>query len=77
MFLASRTRRGPDRYLRWKTAALVIGALLVLVGARLGRSWLVWSGIGVLAVGFALRFVPQREPNADDERTGAGRDETA
>lgn len=65
MFLASRSRRGPDRYLRWKAAALVAGALLVLVGARLGRMLLVWAGIAALAVGLALRLLPQRASGAD------------
>ena len=78
MFLASRARRRPDRNVRWKIAALVAGALLVLAGARLGRPLLVWIGIAALAVGFALRFLPQRgsadgqtDPNdaTSDERT--------
>jgi hypothetical protein len=60
MFLASRARRGPDRYLRWKMAALVVGAALVLAGARVGRPLLVWTGIAALVVGIVLRFLPQR-----------------
>jgi membrane protein implicated in regulation of membrane protease activity len=60
MFLASRARRGSDRYLRWKMAALVVGAVLVLAGARLGRPLLVWIGIAALVAGFVLRFLPQR-----------------
>jgi hypothetical protein len=67
VFLASRTKRGPDRYLRWKTAALVAGAVLVLAGARLGRPLLVWIGIAALAVGFALRLLPQRHSGDDSE----------
>jgi type II secretory pathway component PulL len=59
MFLARRERQGPDRYLRWKVAALVVGAVLVLWGSRVGKSWPVWAGIAVLAVGFLLRFLPR------------------
>ena len=60
MFLASRARRRPDRNVRWKMAALVAGALLVLAGARLGRPLLVWIGIAALTAGLALRFLPQQ-----------------
>jgi hypothetical protein len=66
MFLASRARRGSDRYLRWKMAALVVGAVLVLAGARLGRPLLVWIGIAALAAGFTLRFLPQRLSDEGD-----------
>lgn len=59
VFLASRSRRDPDRYVRWKMAALVAGALLVLAGARLGRPLLVWIGIAALAGGFLLRLLPR------------------
>jgi hypothetical protein len=71
MFLASRQPRGPDRYLRWKTAALVVGAVLVLWGARLDAPWPVWVGIGVLVVGFLLRFLPQgtRGPDSTSHST--------
>jgi hypothetical protein len=67
VFLASRNRRAPDRFLRWKTAALVAGAVLVLVGARLGRPLLVWIGIAALAVGFTLRLLPQRHSGDDSQ----------
>jgi hypothetical protein len=67
VFLASRTRRGPDRYVRWKTAALVAGAVLVLAGARLGWPLLVWIGIAALAVGFALQLLPQRHSGDDSD----------
>ncbi len=60
VFFPSRSRRGPDRYMPWKAAALLIGAVLVLAGGRLAWPWAVWAGIAVLAVGFMLRFLPQR-----------------
>lgn len=48
-----------DRFLPWKVRALVIGAALALAGMGLDQSWLVWSGIGVLALGLLLRFLPE------------------
>lgn len=51
--------KGPDRLLPWKVRALVVGAALAVVGMGLDLGWLVWSGIGVLAVGLLLRFLPE------------------
>ena len=48
----------PDRFLPWKVRALVIGAALAFAGMGLDLGWLVWSGIGVLALGLLLRFLP-------------------
>jgi hypothetical protein len=71
MFFASRTRRGPDRYLRWKFAALVAGAVLILWGAQGERSWPVWAGVALLAAAFIMRFLPQpgRAAGADGDTT--------
>jgi membrane protein implicated in regulation of membrane protease activity len=66
-------RRGPDRYLPWKTAALVVGVLLILLANRLGIAWLVWVAIGVLLVGFGLRF--GRQGNADQDASSIDRPE--
>lgn len=46
--------------LAWKVRSFVIGAALALAGMGLEMGWLVWSGIGVLAVGLLLRFLPSR-----------------
>ena len=59
MIFANRTRRRPDRYLRWKIGALVIGAVLILWGSRSEQSWPVWVGIAALALAFVLRVLPQ------------------
>jgi hypothetical protein len=75
MFLASRARRGPDRYLRWKMAALVVGAVLVLAGARLGRPLFVWIGIAALVVGYVLRFLPQRPATNRDVDSNTASDD--
>ncbi|MDE2806710.1 MAG: hypothetical protein OXN18_16330 [Gemmatimonadota bacterium] len=51
----------PDRFLPWKVRALVIGAGLAFVGMGFDLGWLIWSGIGVLALGLLLRFLPERD----------------
>jgi membrane protein implicated in regulation of membrane protease activity len=67
MIFANRTRRGRDRYLWPKAAALVIGALFVLWGSRTGQSWPVWAGIAALAAAFAMRFLPGGSRRSEDE----------
>lgn len=46
--------------LAWKVRSFAIGAALALAGMGLDVGWLVWSGIGVLAIGLLLRFLPSR-----------------
>lgn len=46
--------------LAWRVRSFVIGAALALAGMGLDVGWLVWLGIGVLAVGLLLRFLPSR-----------------
>jgi drug/metabolite transporter (DMT)-like permease len=56
--------------LPWKTAALIAGIALILLGDRLGARWLVWVAIGVLAVAVVLRFLPKDSSNGDSEPHG-------
>lgn len=42
---------------RVKATGFAAGLLCGLAGITWHRDWLVWSGIGILAVVFALRFV--------------------
>lgn len=70
LIFVDRTRRGPDPWVEWKVGLFLLGAVLGLVGMALGRSWLVLTAIGVLLVGVALKFLPDRsdepeEPGAD------------
>lgn len=59
MFGPSRKRgSGKDAFLAWKVRVFVIGAALALVGMGTSLSWVVWTGVGVLAVGLALRLLP-------------------
>jgi len=72
MIFASRTRRGRDRYLYPKMAALVVGAVLVLWGSSSGLSWPVWAGIAALAVAFAMRFLPGGSRRSEDDTENHG-----
>jgi hypothetical protein len=58
MFISRHQRSGPDRFLAFKTGALITGILLGLAGMRVGSSVLVSVAIAVVLLGFLLRFVP-------------------
>ena len=58
MAFISRHHTGPDKLLPWKSVALVIGIVLLLVANRSGIGWLGWIAIGILFIGFFLRFLP-------------------
>lgn len=62
MFLSRTPRSGSDRFLPFKLAALLIGCLLGLVGMAISRPLVVDLAIGVVLVGFLLRFLPRRSP---------------
>ncbi len=47
-------------HLDWRVRTFAAGALLALVGMALGMPWLVWIAVGLLIVGFAMRFLPER-----------------
>ena len=61
MFRPTRERRGEDRFLAWKGRAFVVGAAVALAGIGMSLPWVVWAGIGVLAAGLLLRFLPNGE----------------
>jgi uncharacterized membrane protein len=48
-----------------------VGAVLALAGVYLDRSWLVSVALGVLVMGFALRFLPEKR--GDEETTPVSR----
>lgn len=50
---------GAPRHLQWRTRLLAAGALLALVGMGTEREWVVNVAIGVLILGFGLRFLPE------------------
>ena len=61
-------KHGPDRWLTLKMALVGLAAAAFLFGVRLDLTWPVWVAVGLLVVGFALRFLrhePQDEDAAD------------
>jgi len=56
MIFVNRSRRGPDPYVRAKTALFVVGAVAGLVGMRLENAWVISGAIAVLVVAVALRL---------------------
>jgi hypothetical protein len=69
-FRASREKRGPDPFLAAKVAIFCAGAAVALLGMALNKSWVISVAIGILLVGFILRFLPRQQPG-DSEETKA------
>ena len=65
MFFYRRRRSGPDGFLAVKLATFILGAVLGLVGMRIDKPFLVTVAIGVVLVGFLLRFSPKARSDAD------------
>ena len=60
MFRPSRNRSGGgDPFVVWKVRLFGVGAALALSGIGFEVSWVVWAGVGVLAIGLFLRFIPR------------------
>ena len=60
-FRPSREQRGDDRFLNAKVALFSLGAVVALIGIATDIGWLVNIAIGILIVGFALRFLKTRD----------------
>lgn len=74
MFIDRRKRdRGTN--LKWRVRLLGLGALLGLVGIGTEREWLVNVALGVLIVGFGLRFLARDEAAADEEEASPDEEE--
>ena len=65
IFRPSRDRRGRDRWLNIKVAIFCLGAGIALVGIASGKNWVVNLAIGVLAIGFLMRFLPRDRSPGD------------
>lgn len=64
---------GTPRHLIWRVRLLGLGAVLALTGMGTGLDWLINVSIGVLILGFGLRFVPMPADEGDapgPDRTG-------
>ena len=55
-----RSRDRPVRYLEWRVRLMAAGAVIALAGIYFDSSWMINVAIGVLLIGFALRFAPVR-----------------
>ncbi|UCC25519.1 MAG: hypothetical protein JSU98_00205 [Gemmatimonadales bacterium] len=74
MFIDRRKRdRGTN--LKWRVRLLGLGALLGLVGIGTEREWLVNVALGVLIVGFGLRFLARDEAAAEEEEASPDEEE--
>ena len=63
-FRVSRDKRGPDPFLNAKVAIFITGVVVAFVGMKLNKSWIISIAIGILLVGFILRFFPrERKPD--------------
>ncbi len=64
------------RHLVWRARLLGLGAVLALVGMGTEREWLINVAIGVLVLGFGLRFVGRGKAvptdDEDDDHDGDG-----
>lgn len=65
-----RTRQEGDPYLPWKLRSFAFGAALGLAGIFFDSGWLIGIALGVLGVGFVLRFAADGEE--DEESVEAG-----
>ena len=65
MFFRHRRRSGSDPLVRVRLATLILGGVLGLIGMRFDNAVLVNVAIGLVLVGFLLRFVPHGDSDAD------------
>ncbi len=60
MIGVSRDSDRPVRHLEWRVRLFAAGAALALAGMYMRLDWLINVALGVLLVGFALRFLPEK-----------------
>ena len=66
MFL-DRSKRDQGANLAWRVRLLGVGALLAMLGIGAQREWLINVALGVLILGFGLRFVGRRSEGTEDD----------
>jgi hypothetical protein len=71
VFLPSHSQT-PGRHLEWRLRLFTIGALLGVGGMIMDERWLVWLAMAVLAVAFAVRFLPGSSDPDDDSAPPSG-----
>ena len=70
LFRPSREARGEDPWLNAKVAIFCIGAVIALIGVATNTSWVITVAIGVLIVGFLMRFLRPRGDRPHEEEKG-------
>lgn len=55
-----------------KLAITVAGIAVFMTGTRIESGLLRWTGIGLVAVAFLLRFIGPKAPPRRDDRSGSG-----
>lgn len=65
IFLDRRPRS--RRFLIWKTRILAVAAVIAFTGMYLNNPYVTGAALGLLLVGVALRFVPERRVPAAEQ----------
>lgn len=61
-----RDASGPGPHLEWRVRLMGAGAIVALIGIWADATWLVNIAIGLLFLGFLLRFAGGRSTGADE-----------
>lgn len=67
-----RDASGPGPFLEWRVRLMGAGAIVALVGIWADATWLVNVAIGLLVLGFLLRFGGRGRGEAEDESEAGG-----
>jgi len=62
--------------LEWRVRIFVVASVLALAGMALAWRWMIWVAVGLLLVGFVMRWIPPPDGSAgkgygDDRDTPA------
>jgi hypothetical protein len=77
LVFVDRERRADEYpWLPWKVRLFIIGAVLALGGMAMRMDWLVLVAIGILVLGFMIRFLPGgkgvvHDDDDDEEEEGS------
>jgi hypothetical protein len=74
-FRPDRAPRHRDPYLQHKIVLFALGAGIVVAGMAFDAGWLITLGVAVLAIGFVLRLVGERQRRAAEDDIGVDDDE--
>lgn len=63
----SRRRGSHAAHLEWRIRIFGVGAILGIAGMIAEMRWMIWIALGVLMVGFLLRFLPGEDEAGGDD----------